>query len=137
MRGQFRKIVAGLLLLGFAAQSPANQGNDATSGAEFTGDFPVVSGKGALTVSGKGYHHREIYEDGEVPTLSACDNTGDCLPDGIYRFQFTSAPEGDNRGYRQRDVLRKETSESDGNGFNGASRLSGTFEVQGGHLIYR
>ncbi len=137
MAQQLRKVLLGLILAGVATQSLANQGNGADSGDGFTGDFPVVSGKGVLIVSGNGYQHSEIYEDGEVPTLTALDDAGDLLPDGIYRFQLTTRPEGANRGSRQRDVLSKETPESNGNGLNSASRLSGTFEVMGGQLIYR
>jgi hypothetical protein len=127
----------GLFLLGMAAQSPAYQGNNASSGADFTGDFPVVSGKGALTVSGNDYRHRKLYEDGEVPTLSAYDEAGDLLPDGIYRFQFTSTPEGSSRSARQRDVLQGGASSSAVIGSTRATHLSGTFEVLGGQLIYR
>jgi hypothetical protein len=117
-------------------QSPANADN-ATSENQFMGDFPVVSGKGALMVSGKGYHQRELYEDGEVPTLTAYDGDGQLLPDGIYRFQFISTPEGSGRSARQRDVLRGESAQALGNGSGIASQMSGTFEIVGGQIIFR
>ena len=135
MTRKLGSLLLGFVLVGLAAQTPASPGNNADSEAEFSGVFPAVSGKGALTVSGKGYHHREVYEDGEVPTLSAFDDEVP-LPDGIYRFQFTSTPEGAGRSATQRDMLRAKSSISGGNGSAMPSHLTGSFEVMNGNLIF-
>ena len=136
MTRKLGSLLLGFFLVGLAAQTPASPGNNADSGAEFSGVFPAVSGKGALTVSGKGYHHREVYEEGDVPTLSAFDDADEPLPDGIYRFQFTSTPQGAGRSTTQRDMLRDKSSSSGGDGSAMPSHLTGSFEVMSGNLIF-
>ena len=133
MSHQFKSIILGLALSVSATQSLVAE----PVGEGFSGNFPVVSGKGALTVSGKGYHHRELYDDGEVPTLTARDSSGQLLPDGIYRFQFTSSPKGGPSSARQRDLLTGNASISTGEAPPAPTQLSGVFEVQGGRLTYK
>lgn len=133
MAHQFRDIFLGLVLSGAVIQSPVTVAAD----EGFAGSFPVVSGKGVLTVSGEGYLHRELYDDGEVPSLSARDSSGQLLPDGMYRFQFISSSQGGRSSARQRDVLRGDTPAPANGGSVPATQLSGTFEVQGGQLLYQ
>ena len=133
MSHQFKSIILGLALSVSATQSLVAE----PVGEGFSGNFPVVSGKGALTVSGKGYHHRELYDDGEVPTLTARDSSGQLLPDGRYRFQFTSSPKGGPSSARQRDVFKGKASIPTGEASPAPTQLSGVFEVEGGRLTYK
>ena len=130
MKRQLR-IVLGLLCLGAAAQSVYVQG------APANGELPVVNGKGSLTIAGEGYWHRDTYQNGDHPSLSAYDNAGQLLPDGSYQYEFRSFPEGAGSSPRQREVLRAEgRGVRQGKGKSQvANRLSGSFEVQGGQLI--
>ena len=133
MTHQLRNIFLGLVVTGAASLSLVAGADDEV----FTGNFPVVSGKGALIVSGKGYQHRELYDDGEVPTLSAYDSAGQPLPDGVYQFQFNSSPPGGPSSARQRDGFRgNDATPAEGGGAK-AVQLTGTFEVLGGSLIYQ
>jgi hypothetical protein len=77
------KVILGLFLLGSMIQPVSAQAGP---------DFPVVDGKAVLTVSGEGYRHRQIYENGEQPTLSGYDSSGQQLLDGEYRYQLRSIP---------------------------------------------
>jgi hypothetical protein len=103
-------------------------------------EFPVVQGKGVLTVVGEGYGHRDILEDGEQPSLSAYGSSGDPLPDGFYRYEFRSFPEGTDSSPRQQSYQQPE-GKAVGYGKRkskgeGVSTVSGRFEIQGGELIF-
>ena len=133
MKHQLR-LVLGLLLLGTVAQSAYAQG---AGRDQSTGELPVVAGKGSLTVAGEGYWHRDIYQDGEQPSLSAYDNTGQLLPDGEYRYEFRSFPDGAGSSPQQQDLMRNQgIGISQGKGkAQPPSTRAGSFEVHGGQLI--
>ena len=135
MKHQLR-LVLGLLLLGTVAQSAYAQG---AGRDQSTGELPLVAGKGSLTVAGDGYWHRDMYQDGEHPSLSAYDNTGQLLPDGVYRYEFRSFPEGAGSSPMQQELLRAEgRGISEGRGKSRPPNTQyGSFEVQGGQLILR
>jgi hypothetical protein len=133
MMRRFRIVLLGLFMSGVGSQSLIAHGADAS----LADGFPVVSGKAALTVSGDGYLHREIYGDGEVPTISVRDNSGQLLPDGVYRFQFTSSPAAGSGSARQRAVMTGEDLSPGVGGAGRGSNLSGTFEIQGGQVVYQ
>ena len=111
----------------------------AEEGSDQPGELPVVVGTGSLTVAGQGYWYRKVYEGGESPSLSAFDNNGAQLPDGVYRYEFRSIPEGAGASPRQQNLTRAEgrgLSRGEGKG-KGVNTVSGRFEVQGGEIIYR
>lgn len=99
-----------------------------------TGVLPVVEGAGSLTVSGGEYWHKEIYEDGEQPSIVAYDDSGQMLPDGHYRYEFKSSP-----NTPASDAV------SPGNSAFGLSKAKGQrgeiargqFEISGGEIIFR
>ena len=99
---------------------------------EFDGQFPMVSGKGVLTITGGDYWHRQMYEDGEVPYLSAYE-----LPDGIYRYQFRSIPANGKSSSRQKSVLMGNDQVSPGKRSRAATVVSGTIEISDGQATYR
>ena len=130
MKNQLRSVL-GLLFLGAVAESMYVQG------APANGEPPVMAGKGSLTIAGEGYWHRNVFQDGEHPSLSAYDNAGELLPDGSYQYEFRSFPEGASSSPRQRDLMRNQgKAMSQGRGKSPVTNtVSGSFEVQGGQLI--
>ena len=99
-----------------------------------TGVLPVVVGVGSLTVSGGGYWHKTIYEEGEQPSLDAYDNAGQLLPDGSYRYEFRSSPQSS-----ESEAL------ASGNSAFGLAKgkkhagelVQGQFEISEGSIIFR
>ena len=133
------RVFFGLMVCGSFTQFVSAEGPGIISGVQSAGQFPVVNGKGSLTIAGRGYWHRDIYLDGEHPSLSVYDNSGQLLPDGVYRYEFRSFPEGADSSPRQQELLRTEgRGASQGKGKSQvANKLSGSFEVQGGQLVLR
>lgn len=140
MKLRFRMVLACMLL---GTLVPAVSAQDADENPEINVDFPVVSGKGALTITGGGYWVRELYENGDVPYLSPNDSSGAPLPDGLYRYHFNSTPVGGASSSRQQAVLKGEDpGPGRGRGADpvtsqAATSLSGAFEVVGGAIVYR
>jgi hypothetical protein len=122
------KIILGLVLLGSVIQSVSAQ-----AGA----GFPVVDGKAVLTVSGEGYRHRQIYENGEQPALSGYDSSGQQLLDGEYRYQLRSIPADSVATNTQQQLLSGKATTSKTGKTSSSSIQSGKFDVQGGAVIYR
>lgn len=125
----------GIVMIGSLAQ--LTHAADAESGQ--SGELPVVVGTGSLTVAGQGYWYRKVYANGENPSLSAYDDNGALLPDGVYRYEFRSNPEGASASPRQQNLTRTEargSSRDQGKG-KGINIVSGRFEIQGGEIIYR
>jgi hypothetical protein len=95
-----------------------------------TGVLPIVEGVGSLTVSGGGYWHKDIYEDGEQPHLSAYDTSGRVLSDGFYRYEFRSSPQE-----------AAETGESAFSLSNSKQQqgetVRGQFEIVGGQMVFK
>jgi hypothetical protein len=121
------KVILGLFLLGSMIQPVSAQ-----AGA----GFPVVDGKTVLTVSGEGYRHRQIYENGEQPTLSGYDSSGQ-LQDGEYRYQLRSIPADSVATNTQQQLLSGKATTSKTGKTSSSSIQSGKFDVQGGAVIYR
>jgi hypothetical protein len=122
------KIILGLVLLGSVIQPVSAQ-----AGA----GFPVVDGKAVLTVSGEGYRHRQIYENGEQPALSGYDSSGQQLLDGEYRYQLRSIPADSVATNTQQQLLSGKATTSKTGKTSSSSIQSGKFDVQGGAVIYR
>ena len=141
MKLHFRLVFA-CMLLGPAV--PLVSAQETGENPEINVTFPVVSGKGALTITGGGYWVRETYEDGDQPyLLDPVDSSGQPLPDGLYRYQFRSISAGGNTSLRQKSLLKGEDA-GQGQGrraypgtSQAATTLSGAFEVVGGAVIYR
>ena len=123
-------LVMGVFLTIATATLSVAQGSGEPSG--FDGQFPAVSGKGVLTITGGDYWYRQMYEDGEVPYLSAYE-----LPDGIYRYQFRSIPANGKSSLRQKSVLMGEEQGSPRGRSGAATVISGTLEIIGGQASYR
>jgi hypothetical protein len=125
----------GVLLFGLLAQFAWAAGN----GQGQSGHLPVVVGKGSLTVAGQGYWYRETYESGASPSISAYDNAGNVLPDGMYRYEFRSFPTSADASPRQQNLDRTEGKGiSHGRGkAKGVNTVSGRFEVKGGEVLFR
>jgi hypothetical protein len=121
------KVILGLFLLGSVIQPVSAQAGP---------DFPVVDGKAVLTVSGEGYRHRQIYENGEQPTLSGYDSSGQ-LQDGEYRYQLRSIPPDSVATNTQQQLLSGKATTSKTGKTSSSSIQSGKFDVQGGAVIYR
>ena len=103
-------------------------------------DLPVVRGKGVLKVVGEGYGRRDVLEDGEQPSLSAYDASGAPLPDGDYRYEFKSFSGGSNSSPKQQSYPQPKGKVV---GYNkrkikgeGVTTVSGSFQIQGGQLIF-
>ena len=136
MKPNFRYFL-GIVLCGSLAQFAQAAG----AGAGQSGELPVVVGTGSLTVAGQGYWHREVYEGGESPSLSAYDNNGAVLPDGVYRYEFRSVPDSAGASHRQKSLTKAEGN-SEGASLRrgnakGVNTVSGLFEIQDGQIIYR
>ncbi len=61
------------------------------------------------------------------------------LPDGVYRYEFRSFPDGAGASNRQQNLTRAEgegISRRRGNA-KGVNTVSGLFEIQDGEIIYR
>lgn len=103
----------------------------------FAGDagLPVVQGQGSLTVSGDGYWHRDTYQSGEQPELSAYTSNGQQLPDGEYRFELRMIPANTSSAARQQDVLRGKSGDSGFNKQQPVPTVSGQFQIQGGQVV--
>lgn len=101
---------------------------------ESTVTFPAVSGSGVLTISGGSFRHREVYADGDYPTLCAIYNSGQPLTDGEYRYQLRSVPVGGPSTARQRQFLSDESPPRGSGNSRGATILSGTFAIVGGEF---
>jgi hypothetical protein len=87
-------------------------------------------------VSGDGYWHRETYQSGEQPALSAYTSDGQQLPDGEYRYELRMVPASKGSAARQQDVLRGKSGESPGfNKQQPVPTISGQFVVQGGQVV--
>ena len=99
------------------------------------GDLPVVQGQGSLTVSGDGYWHRQSYQSGEQPVLSAYSGNGELLPDGEYRYELRMVPESAKSTARQQDVLRGRSPDSGFNKQPSVPTYSGQFSVEGGQVV--
>lgn len=137
-QGKFMKItfrfVLGIMLCGSLIQLAQATGPERGQ----PGELPVVVGTGSLTVAGQGYWYRKVYDGGESPSLSAYDNNGALLPDGVYRYEFRSFPDEASESPRQQNLVRVEgkgITRSQGKA-KGANVVSGRFEVLGGELIY-
>lgn len=113
----------------FAQLSLADINDNLQARQSPTGVFPVVNGAGSLTVSGAGYWHKEIFADGEQPSLTAYDSSGKSFPDGQYRYEFRSSPQSDN--------LSPGYSSAPTPGSNKPQVVRGRFEVSGGTIILR
>jgi hypothetical protein len=122
------KVILGLFLLGSMIQPVSAQ-----AGA----GFPVVDGKAVLTVSGEGYRHRQIYENGEQPALSGYDSSGQQLLDGEYRYELRSIPADSVATNTQQQLLSGKVSSSKTGKSSSSTIQSGKFDVQGGSVIYR
>ena len=112
------------------------QGNSGSRGPD--GGLPAAVGKGSLTIAGEGYWHRQTLEDGEYPTLSGYDSSGQALPDGVYRYEFRSFPDT-SASPRQQDLMRGKGRGLTADTFKGRSgeKLSGRFEIRGGEIIFQ
>lgn len=130
MKSTFRYVL-GIMLCGSLVQFA----HAADAGAE----LPVTVGTGSLTVAGQGYWFRKDYQSGESPSISAYDNNGAVLPDGVYRYEFRSLPQGAGAGNSQDNLTtlegerigrRRVTAEA-------VNTVSGRFEIQGGEIIHR
>jgi hypothetical protein len=122
------KVILGLVLLGSVIQPVVVQ---------TAGDFPIADGKAVLTVSGEGYRHRQIYENGEQPALSGYDSSGQQLPDGEYRYQLRSIPADSVATNTQQQLLSGKATTSKTGKTSSSSIQSGKFDVEEGSVIYR
>jgi hypothetical protein len=90
-----------------------------------------------LTVSGEGYRHRQIYENGEQPALSGYDSSGQQLLDGEYRYQLRSIPADSVATNTQQQLLSGKATTSNKGKTSSSSIQSGKFDVEEGSVIYR
>jgi len=124
--------VRGALLLGVSMQLLFLQQAGACESAF---SFPAVSGSGVLSISGESYRHREIYTDGEYPSLCVIYTSGEPPPDGDYHFQYRSVPVGGPSTARQRQLLSGGSVPQGPGNSRGATILSGSFAIQGGEVV--
>lgn len=99
------------------------------------GSLPIVVGKGYLTVaSNNGYWSRVNYEQGDQPSLSAFDDGGIPLPDGVYRYEYRSAShESNETGVAERISMFDQLVSARRPGT--AKKVSGTFRVTNGMIV--
>jgi hypothetical protein len=126
-----KKVLTGLGLFSLLSMSVlADSQNTMLERKPSTGVLPTVVGAGSLTVSGGDYWHKEIYEDGEQPHLSAYDTSGRVLSDGFYRYEFRSSPQE-----------AAETGESAFSLSNSKQQqgetVRGQFEIVGGQMVFK
>jgi hypothetical protein len=122
-----------MLCIGAFAQAQAD-----SVGRSSAGEFPIVQGKGVLTIAGEDYWHRQTYVEGELPALSAYDSSGQVLPDGVYRYELWVFPSGEGSSPRQRDLAKGKGSVASGSSkAKPSEKVSGRFEIQGGELVFR
>ena len=121
------KVILGLVLLGSVIQPLSVQAEAGLS---------VVDGKAVLTVTGEGYRHRQVYENGEQPALSGYDSSGQPLPDGEYRYQLRSIPADSVTNNTQQQLLSGEATSLKTGKTSSSTVQSGKFDVQGGSVIY-
>ena len=104
---------------------------------------PYVDAKGwTLTISGQGIYLRELYEDGETPSLRPVAPDGERFPDGSYNWELRAISPvlQDDRLMTRRPPARTRQVRTERGTFERkvvrrAVVTSGSFRIQGGGFV--
>lgn len=135
---RFRLGVSGaglLLVLGLVAAtvttplaaSPLAQATVYPGGIDFLAS--VSYSRAIVTVSGGEVNFKQVFEEGDAPSIGLLDPDGYVLPDGVYRWQLELVPDAATAR-----TLRMRTTANGGVTPGAWERLSGTMTIRNGLL---